>query len=64
MKELLREYRFHLDRMIDMAAMLGASKEEVCNDVIIMMARRAIPGLQGIRTKRGGAESSLKIEKF
>ena len=60
MKELLREYRFHLDRMIDMAAMLGASKEEVCNDVIIMMARRAIPGLQGIRTKRGGQNPPSK----
>ncbi|MBQ6029909.1 MAG: hypothetical protein IJL31_00205 [Oscillospiraceae bacterium] len=54
MKDLLREYRFHLDRMLDMATMIGASKEQICNDVVLMMAHRAVPGFRDIRIRRGG----------
>lgn len=42
MKSLLKEYRYHLGRMIDLAERIGASKEEICNDVIILSAGRLI----------------------
>lgn len=42
MKDLLKEYRYHLGRMIDLAERIGASKEEICNDVIILSAGRLI----------------------
>lgn len=62
MKEILREYRFHLDRLLDAAALIGASKEEICNDIVLMLARRTIPGLRDIRPNRGGADQARKIE--
>ncbi len=42
MNELQKEYRYHLGRMIDLAEKIGASKEEICNDVIILSAGRLI----------------------
>lgn len=62
MKDLLREYRFHLDRMLDMATMIGASKEQICNDVVLMMAHRAVPGFRDIRIRRGGGYASERKE--
>ena len=55
MKDLLQEYKFHLDRMLDMATMIGASKEQICNDVVLMMAHRTVPGFRDIRIRRGRA---------
>lgn len=62
MKDLLQEYKFHLDRMLDMATMIGASKEQICNDVVLMMAHRTVPGFRDIRIRRGGGSASERKE--
>ena len=59
MKSLLKEYRYHLGRALDCAALLGASKQEICNDVIIMSAAHII-GYKERRyqaPRQGGASS-------
>ena len=42
MKDLLKQYKYHLGRALDCAALIGASKQEICNDVIIMSAAHII----------------------